>query len=89
MLASGFYFPVKYFPFWISAIASFIPLTLGLDAMRQLAFATGPTLGFLSVGLEIGILIVLAVVFIGGAKLLLGYMERLAKREGRLTESRR
>jgi ABC-2 type transport system permease protein len=89
MLASGFYFPVKYFPFWISAIASFIPLTLGLDAMRQLAFATGPSLGFLSVGLEIGILLGLAVVFIGGAKLLLGYMERLAKREGRLTESRR
>jgi ABC-2 type transport system permease protein len=88
-LVSGFYFPIKSFNFWVAAAASIIPLTLGLDAMRQLVFLSGPSLGFLSVPLEIGILVVLCVVFLTGARYLLGYMERLAIREGRLTESRR
>jgi ABC-2 type transport system permease protein len=88
-LASGFYFPIKSFPLWASTAASLIPLTLGLDSMRQLVFASGPALGFLSVRAEIAILIGLCVVFLAGAKLLLGRMERLAIREGRLTESRR
>lgn len=88
-LVSGFYFPIKSFNFWIAAAASFIPLTLGLDAMRQLVFPSGALLGFLSVEVEIIVLIVLCVVFLTGAKFLLDYMERLAIREGRLTESRR
>ncbi|HSQ17114.1 MAG TPA: ABC transporter permease, partial [Anaerolineales bacterium] len=88
-LVSGFYFPIKSFNFWVAAAASIIPLTLGLDAMRQLVFLSGPSLGFLSVPLEIGILVGLCVVFLAGARYLLGYMERLAIREGRLTESRR
>ena len=87
-LVSGFYFPIKSLNFWVAAAASIIPLTLGLDAMRQLVFSTGATLGFLDTRLELGILIVLCVVFLIGARLLLGYMERLAIREGRLTESR-
>lgn len=88
-LVSGFYFPIRNFPFWIAAAASLIPLTLGLDAMRQISFASGPSLGFISVSTEIIVLVVLSVVFITGAKLLLAYMEKLARREGRLTESRR
>lgn len=88
-LASGFYFPIKSFNFWIAAGASVIPMTLGMDAMRQLVFETGPTLGFASVALEIGVLAVLAVVFVFGARRLLAHMERLAIREGRITESRR
>jgi len=88
-LVSGFYFPIKSFNFWIAAGASIIPLTLGLDAMRQLVFQSGATLGFLNVNLELEILLVLCVVFLFGAWALLGYMERLAIREGRLTESRR
>ena len=87
-LLSGFYFPIKNFPFWIAAAGSFIPLTLGLDAMRQLAFASGPTLGFISVPLELDILTGLAVVFLLASRALLNYMEKLAVREGRLTESR-
>jgi ABC-2 type transport system permease protein len=87
-LLSGFYFPIKSFPFWIAAAGSLIPLTLGLDAMRQLAFASGPSLGFISVTLELAILVLLAVIFVIGARFLLAYMERLAVREGRLTESR-
>jgi ABC-2 type transport system permease protein len=88
-LVSGFYFPIKSFSFWIAAAASIIPLTLGLDGMRQLVFPSGTALGFLSVRTEIGILVVLCVVFIGAAKILLDKMEKLAIREGRLTESRR
>jgi len=88
-LVSGFYFPIKSFNFWIAASASLIPLTLGLDAMRQLVFPSGAALGFLNVTIEIAILIVLCVVFLAGAKFLLDYMERLAIREGRITESRR
>lgn len=88
-LASGFYFPIKSFNFWVAAAASFIPLTLGLDAMRQLIFPSGASLGFLNVTVEITVLVVLCVVFLTGAKFLLDYMERLAIREGRITENRR
>ena len=88
-LVSGFYFPISSFPFWIAAGASIIPLTMGLDAMRQLVFKSGPSLGFMSVKVEILVLSVLCVVFLIGAKLLLDYMEKLAIREGRLTENRR
>lgn len=88
-LASGFYFPIKSFNFWVAAAASFIPLTLGLDAMRQLIFPSGSSLGFLNLTVEITVLVVLCVVFLTGAKFLLDYMERLAIREGRITESRR
>ena len=88
-LVTGLYFPVKSLPFWIAAIASAIPLTLGLDAMRQLAFPSGLQMGFLSTKVEILILVGLSVVFLIGAKLLLAYTEKLAIREGRLTEARR
>jgi ABC-2 type transport system permease protein len=88
-LASGFYFPIKNLSFWIAAGASIIPLTLGLDAMRQLVFSGGATLGFLSVPLEAGILFVLCIVFLVAAQFLLAHIERLAIREGRITESRR
>jgi len=88
-LVSGLYFPIKSLPFWVAAAASVIPLTLGLDAMRQLVFSTGLSLGFLSPGLEIGILAGLCVFFLVGAKILLDYTEKKAIREGRLTEARR
>ena len=88
-LASGFYFPIKSFPFWVAAAASIIPLTLGMDAMRQLVFPSGFLIGFLTVKVEIGILMLLSFIFLVAAKVLLAYMEKLAIREGRLTESRR
>jgi ABC-2 type transport system permease protein len=88
-LFSGFYFPIKNFGFWISAVASIIPLTLGLDAMRQLVFKSGPSLGFISVPIEIIVLLILSVIFLVSARLMLSYMEKLAIREGRLTENRR
>lgn len=88
-LASGFYFPIKSLPFWVAAGASIIPLTLGMDAMRQLVFPSGFSFGFLSVRLEILFLAIMSVFFIATAKILLAYVEKIAVREGRITESRR
>ncbi len=88
-LISGFYFPVQAMGFWVAAAASLIPLTLGLDAMRQLLFTGDPTLGFLSVRVEAAILLALAVIFIGGAKVALARLEEIGRREGRLIERRR
>lgn len=88
-LLSGFYFPVKNLGFWVAVGASIIPLTLGLDAMRQLLFPSGAALGFLTIPAEIAVLTVLCVLFLIAARWLLGYMERIAVREGRLLESRR
>ena len=88
-LASGFYFPLKSLNFWVAAGASIIPLSIGLDAMRQLSFPTGSFQPFLPVSTEILILIGLSALFLVGAKYFLTKMERLAIAEGRLTESRR
>jgi len=73
----------------VAAGASIIPLTLGMDAMRQLIFPTGFQFGFMTVQLEIYILAALSVVFLVTAKFLLARVEKLAVREGRITESRR
>ena len=84
-LLSGFYFPVRNLGFTAATIASFIPLTLGLDAMRQLAFTAGKKSGFLNVNLELGILALLCVFFLIASSYALKYMEYLGKKEGRLT----
>lgn len=88
-LLSGFYFPIRSFNFWVALGASIIPMTLGLDAMRQLVFEAGPKSGFLAVPVELGILAGLGVVFLLIAQYVLAYMERLAIREGRLTDRNR
>jgi ABC-2 type transport system permease protein len=88
-LVSGYYFPVSALPFWVGLAASIIPLTLGLDAMRQLVFSGGGMLGFLTVEAEVAVIAVLGVVFLILARILLKKVEKLAIREGRLTENRR
>jgi len=88
-LASGLYFPVKALGFWIATFASIIPLTLGLDAMRQLIFSGGLAQGFLPVTTELLILGALAVIFIFGAQGALKKLELIGRREGRLIERRK
>jgi ABC-2 type transport system permease protein len=88
-LASGFYFPVKALGFWAATFASIIPLTLGLDAMRQLLFTGDPTLGFMSPNVELGALVVLALLFLLVARAALAKMEQIGRRDGRLIERRR
>jgi ABC-2 type transport system permease protein len=87
-LLSGLYFPLSSLNVWVAAGASLIPLTLALDAMRQIAFAGAAIPGFLDVRVEVGVLGVLSLVFLAGAWRALAHMERLAVAEGRLTESR-
>jgi ABC-2 type transport system permease protein len=85
-LVSGFYFPVRALGQVVAAAASILPITLGLDAMRQLLFpAMLGDLRFLSPEVELGILAGLAVLFLILARRALGYFEALARREGRLS----
>jgi ABC-2 type transport system permease protein len=84
-LLSGFFFPVRNLGFFIALGASLIPMTLGLDAMRQLAFKGGAQSGFINVNVELAALAVLSVLFLVLSKYALEYMEKLGKREGRLT----
>jgi ABC-2 type transport system permease protein len=86
-LISGIYFPINNFNFWLAAGASIIPLTLALDAIRQLSFPSGAAAGFLDVRIEAAVLAVLCVVFLVAARFLLRELERRAIAEGRLTES--
>ncbi len=88
-LASGLYFPVRALGALAASLASVIPLTLGLDAMRQLMFSGDPTLGFLSPKIELAILSVLAVIFITVAYFLLAKLEQVGREQGRLIERRR
>jgi len=85
-LVSGFYFPVRALGFVAAVGASVIPITLGLDAMRQLLFPTMMAqFRFLDVKIELGVLAVLSIGFLWFAKRALSYMEALSRREGRLT----
>lgn len=86
---AGFYFPIQSFGFGVALAASLIPLTLGMDAMRQLVFANGPALGFLAVPVEIAVLALMAVGFVALAQTALTVMERKARDEGTLTDRRR
>jgi ABC-2 type transport system permease protein len=83
-LASGMYFPVRVFGQVLGFVFSLVPLTPGLDAMRQLLFPA-QKIGLMAVEYEIALLGVLAVFFPLAAVRALRYMERLAKVEGRLT----
>src|SRR5260370_17311523 len=82
-LITGLYSPIRALGGYAGAAASIIPLTLGMDAMRQLLFPQGwPS--FLPVTWEIVILLALVVVFLVGAAKSFAYIERRAKIEHRL-----
>lgn len=81
----GVNFPLRAIGAVAGVVIATLPLGVGLDAMRQLAFAGSGVEGVLPVGTEIGILVAMGVVFIVGARLALSYLEHLARREGRLT----
>ena len=69
----------------VGLVMATLPLGVGLDAMRQLAFADSGIQGVLPVGVEVAILAGMGVIFLVGARLALRYLEHLARREGRLT----
>ncbi len=82
---SGFYFPVKALGFWVAISASIVPITLGLDSMRQLLFPEVASWALLPVEVELGILVFLSVLFLFLAKFSLAKMENLARKKGGLT----
>jgi ABC-2 type transport system permease protein len=82
-LLSGTNYPVRYLGYGVALAASVLPMTTGMDALRQLLFPDA--MPFLSVGWEIVILAVLSAVFLLLARYCLVYLERRAREEGRLT----
>jgi ABC-2 type transport system permease protein len=81
-LLTGMNFPLKVFPAALATAAAVIPLTAGMDAMRQLLFDVD---GFWPVWVEVSLLAGLSVLFIFLARRFLAYLERLSREEGRLT----
>ena len=81
-LLSGTNFPVAILPRAVAVVASVIPLTAGMDAMRQVLFRAP---GIFDVWTELAVLAALAVVFMISAHRCLSYLERRAKEEGKLT----
>jgi len=84
-LFSATFFPISALGAFGSIAAAVLPLTLGVDALRQVLL--GPAArGLLPLGVEMAILAVLSAVFLVLARLALAHLETLAKREGRLTQ---
>jgi ABC-2 type transport system permease protein len=81
-LLSGTNFPITVLPRLLAFFASAIPLTLGMDAMRQVMFRTT---GLFDVWIELSVLGGLAVVFFFAARWSLRYLERRARAEGKLS----
>jgi ABC-2 type transport system permease protein len=81
----GVNFPLRAIGPLAGVVMATLPLGVGLDAMRQLAFVDSGIEGVLPVGVEVAILAVMGVVFLVAARLALGFLERMARREGRLT----
>jgi ABC-2 type transport system permease protein len=84
-LLSGLSFPVRVFGAAIPYAAALLPLTTGIDAMRQILFPATAHHGILPVAIEILMLAVMAVGLLALARFCLGYLERRAREEGRLT----
>jgi len=83
-LFSGFYFPVSAMGIVIGIAGSILPVTLGLDGIRQIFY--GPAAhGLLPLRWIPPIQIALTLVFVTLARVSLLAMENLGKREGRLT----
>ncbi len=81
-LLSGLYFPVRALGAYVGGAASLIPLTLGLDAIRQLLLPQTPQ--FISPAWETLALIALLVVYAFLAHRALLLLEHRARREGKL-----
>jgi ABC-2 type transport system permease protein len=83
---SGLNFPVARLGFLGALALATIPLAVGLDAMRQLAFVGAEfPVGTPSPAVEALILVAMTVVFLGLSRWMLRTLERLARREGRLS----
>jgi ABC-2 type transport system permease protein len=84
-LLSGLNFPVKTLGTAVATLSAALPLTVGIDALRQIMFPEVDDAGLMPVWLESIILAVLAVLLIALARFALAVLQRRARAEGRLT----
>jgi ABC-2 type transport system permease protein len=83
---SGLNFPVARLGLLGALALATIPLAVGLDAMRQLAFVGAEfPIGTPPPEVEVLILLAMTVVFLVAARWMLRKLERMARREGRLS----
>ena len=83
---SGLNFPVSRLGLLGALALATIPLAVGLDAMRQLAFVGAEfPIGTPPPAVEALILVVMTVVFLLAARFMLRILERMARKEGRLS----
>ena len=83
---SGLNFPIGRLGAIGSLALSILPLAVGLDAMRQLAFVDAPGLaGTPSPAIETGILVAMTIAFIAIARWMLAWLEQRARQEGKLS----
>jgi ABC-2 type transport system permease protein len=84
-LFSGLNFPVKTLGATVATAAAVLPLTTGVDALRQILFPASAHTGLLPIWVEVVILAVMSALFITLARYSLVWLERKAREEGRLT----
>jgi ABC-2 type transport system permease protein len=82
---SGVNFPVNRLGYLGALAIALIPLAVGLDAMRQLAFDAPPGTSLLAPQAEAVLLVAMVAIFLVFARVMLRVMERMARREGRLS----
>src|SRR5262249_21967963 len=83
-LLSGLNYPVRTLGVAAAMAASALPLTTGIDALRQILFPDQAN-ALMPLGWEGGVLAILAVLVLFVAWWSLNATERRARREGRLT----
>jgi ABC-2 type transport system permease protein len=81
---SGLYFPIRTLGVLGAVTAALIPLTLGVDGLRQVLLGKAAH-GLLPLPVELGALCAFTVLFLWLARVALRFLEDLSKREGRLT----
>jgi len=79
---SGFYFPIRSLGAVVGGVGSLIPLTLGLDAIRQLVLPGTPQ--FIPLGWEIVAIVVQIVGYALLSQISLRFLERRARQDARL-----
>ncbi len=84
-LLSGLNFPIRTLPSFIATLAAVLPLTTGVDALRQILFPKTADQALFSITTEIVILVILSIIFLVLARWSLSRLEQRARQEGRLT----
>src|SRR2546428_12668677 len=79
---SGFYFPVRSLGAVVGGVGSLIPLTLGLDAIRQLILPGTPQ--FIPLSVEVLAVVAQIIAYAALSQISLRYLERQARQDARL-----